>query len=287
MSGARFLTKFAFAALVIVATAIGGFSLDQAKAETGKSVAGFAGDLHVDDGGEGGVPVVFIHSFAGDISHWAAQLEHLRKTRRAVAIDARGHGKSDAPKDGDYLVDSQANDIAAVADALKLERFVLVGHSMGGSSAIAYASAHPDRVAGLVLAGAAGKLPDEEAKKIVGALQANFTKVYDEYWNKLLTGARPAVRDRLNQGKKTIPDDAALTIIKAIFAYDPVAAPKTYPGPKLAIVTPSADTPTDLHHLVEGLPHLLIKGTSHWMQMDKPDEFNRILDEFLSQKIEK
>jgi pimeloyl-ACP methyl ester carboxylesterase len=60
--------------------------------------------------------------------HWTAQLAHLRKTRRAVALDLCGHGHSASPAGDDYAVESLAGDIAAVADVLKLQRFVLVAH---------------------------------------------------------------------------------------------------------------------------------------------------------------
>jgi len=50
--------------------------------------------LNVDSRGTGGTPVLFVHSFAGDVTHWSAQLEHLASTRRAVAFDLSGHGCS-------------------------------------------------------------------------------------------------------------------------------------------------------------------------------------------------
>jgi len=247
-----------------------------------QTIEGPAGKLNVDDGGTGGLPVVFLHSFAGDTSHWSDQLSHLRETRRAIAIDLRGHGKSDAPANGDYSVEAMAGDVDAVVNNLGLTRFVLVGHSLGGSTAIAYAAAHPDKVAGLVLASAAGKVPGDQAEKIIAAMTADFDKVYGDYWNKLLVGAKPDVLQKLNAGKSAMKPDAALAIIKAIFAFDPVAALNKYPGPKLAIVTPQNNTPADLHVLVKNLPHKEITGTSHWLHMDKPEEFNVILDEFLN-----
>ena len=140
-------------------------------------IAGPAGSLHVDDGGWGGVPVVLLHSFAGSTRHWASQLDHLRDDRRAIAFDLRGHGESDAPSDGDYTAEALALDVAAVVDTLKLKRFVLVGHSMGGSAAIAYANAHPDRVAGLVLAGTPGRTPPEQAQQTIAAIEANYDTV--------------------------------------------------------------------------------------------------------------
>ena len=106
-------------------------------------IKGEEGYIFVDDGGSGNLPVVFTHSFGGDVSHWANQLTHFRETRRAVALDFRGHGKSDASPNSHYTAEALANDIVAVVDGLDLDKFVLVGHSMGGSAAIAYADSHP------------------------------------------------------------------------------------------------------------------------------------------------
>lgn len=71
-----------------------------------------------------------------------------------------------------------------------------------------------------------------------------------------------------------------MTIIKMLFAYDPLPALEKYPGPKLAIITANGDTPEALHQQAK-LPHQMIGGTSHWTHMDKPEEFNRVLDAFL------
>src|SRR5690349_8502589 len=67
-----------------------------------RALEGPSGAIFVDDGGDGGLPVVFLHSFGGSSNHWASQLDHLRHHRRALAIDLRGHGKSARPKNLDY-----------------------------------------------------------------------------------------------------------------------------------------------------------------------------------------
>jgi pimeloyl-ACP methyl ester carboxylesterase len=247
-----------------------------------KSIPGPAGSIRVDDSGTGALPVVFVHSYAGSSAHWSAQLAHLRVTRRAVALELRGHGESTAPANNDYAIASLAADIAAVADGLGLKRFVLVGHSLGGAAAIAYAGAQPDRVAGLVVAGTPGKLPADQAKQIWSTLEADFDKVTQGYWDKLLAGARPEVRTQVLDDMRRVPKDASLAIIKATLNYDPLPALRRYPGPKLAVFTPHSDQPYDLHHAVPGIGHRRIDGTSHWMHMDKPDEFNRVLDAFLA-----
>ena len=245
-------------------------------------VTGPAGRLHVDDGGTGGLPVVFVHSYAGSGAHWAAQLAHLRPTRRAVALDLRGHGRSEAPASGNYAVDSLAADIAAVVDALGLERFVLVGHSMGGAAAVAYAGAHPERVAGLVLVGTPGRSAPEQARQVMGALETDYDKTMGTYWQSLLTGARPEVAARIESEMKSVPREASLAIIQAIFDYDPAPALKLYPGPKLLVDTSHDESPGALHNLAPEIPRQVVTGTSHWPQLDKPDELNRILDEFLA-----
>jgi pimeloyl-ACP methyl ester carboxylesterase len=97
-----------------------------------------------------------------------------------------------------------------------------------------------------------------------------------------LTGAKPDVRAQIEREMKTISKDASLKIIRAAFEFDPVPALQRYPGPKLVLFTSSGDTPNDLQNLVPSVPHRRIESTSHWMQMDAPEEFNQMLDAFLA-----
>jgi pimeloyl-ACP methyl ester carboxylesterase len=247
-------------------------------------IQGSAGGLLVDDGGRGDeVPVVFVHSFGGNSGHWSSQLLHLRQTRRAVAFDLRAHGRSAAPRGDDYAVESFAKDIAAVVDGLNLERFVLVGHSLGGAASTAYVGEHPEAVAGLVLIGTPGKAPPEMGTKIMAAMESQYEKVSQDYWHKLLTGAQPAVRTRILSEMMSVPQDASLSIIRGVFAYDPLPSLGRYPGPKLIISSAAEDQAGSLQQQAPTIPHKTIAGSSHWMQLDKPAEFNAILDAFLSE----
>ena len=243
---------------------------------------GEAGRLHVDDGGNGGLPLLFVHSYAGTSSNWSAQLAYFRPMRRAAAFDLRGHGRSDAPKSGDYTVPSLAADIASVADGLHLQRFVLIGHSMGGTAAIAYAGAHPDRVAGLVLVGTPGQSSPEQAKQIMDAMRADYDKVSEGYWKKLFYDAQPSTENQIRTEMKRVPREASLAIFGAVFAYDPLPALRAYPGAKLLVDTPHGEGPSSLHVQAPEIPERVITQTSHWPQMDKPDDFNRILADFLA-----
>lgn len=242
--------------------------------------------LNVDDGGSGGLPVIFIHSLAGNTSHWSAQLEHLRMVRRAVAFDLRGHGNSESPKDGDFKIESLASDIDVVADELGLKRFVLVGHSSGGTVAITYAGSHPEKVAGLFLADPSGdvrKVPGELANQLISALESDsYSRAIEDYYGMLLVGSQPAVREKVLQDLRNTPRETVIGIFKSSLWHDPLTPLQLYKGPKLSVVTTLNDAPFSLHNLDPDLPHILVTGTGHWLQMDKPEEFNQILDDFLA-----
>jgi len=102
---------------------------------------------------DGSPPVLLLHAWAGSRRSFAAMLPLLARDARAVAVDLRGHGDADKPATG-YDLGTLAADVIAVLDALDMPRAVLVGASSGGYIAQQVAVTAPDRVAGLVLAGA-------------------------------------------------------------------------------------------------------------------------------------
>jgi pimeloyl-ACP methyl ester carboxylesterase len=252
-----------------------------------RRVAGPVGKLTVDDGGSGDA-VVFVHSIAGNTRHWSGQLEHLRKTRRAVALDLRGHGRSEAPGDGEYSMEAQAEDVGAVADGLGLERFALVGHSMGAGVALAYAGAHPERVSHLLVADPIGdgtQTPEAEVRPFLEALDSPaYAETIEGYWSSI-AGSDGAVLERLLRDLRETPRDTIVHGLHAVMAFDPKPALARFRGPTLAVITPANDFPYSMHRLGAGLPHRVIAGTGHWLQIERPEEFNRILERFLEGRM--
>jgi pimeloyl-ACP methyl ester carboxylesterase len=258
-------------------------SRHHAERAVSRVIPGPAGRLAVDDGGAG-APVVFVHSLAGTSGHWSAQLEHLRRSRRAVAFDLRGHGRSEAPRNGDYAITAVAADIGAVAGALGLERFALVGHSMGGGVALAYAGAHPKRVARLLLLDPIGdgtQIPAAEMQPLLDALDSPaYQETIEGYWD-TIAGPNVAVRERLLADLRATPRKTVVEGFKAVPRFDPTPHLACFRGPVLAVVTPSNDYPFSIHRLKGGPPHRVVEGTGHWIQLDRPAECSRILDQFL------
>lgn len=109
--------------------------------------------------GDDGLSVVLIHGTAGAINWWDELIPRISPHRRVVALDLLGYGGSAKPG-SDYSIDTQAALVAQVLSKIGISRAVVVGHSMGGSVAVALTAAAPDLVAGLVLIDTS---PDREA----------------------------------------------------------------------------------------------------------------------------
>src|SRR5262245_16594799 len=107
------------------------------------------GAISFEDAGVG-LPVVLLHAFPLSAAMWAEPQKTLAVRHRVIAIDARGFGKSDLTS-GPLTMERIADDAAAVMDHLGLARAVIVGCSMGGYAAFAFARRHAARLRGLVL----------------------------------------------------------------------------------------------------------------------------------------
>ncbi len=101
--------------------------------------------------------VVFLHGYGGQARQWKNQLDEFSISERVLAIDLRGHGKSDKPY-GNYSMVQIVEDLEMALDELAVEtKFHLVGHSFGGAIATEYAVAHPERIDQLILIATAGE----------------------------------------------------------------------------------------------------------------------------------
>jgi len=102
--------------------------------------------------GEAGAPaIVALHGLRSFAYTWEPVALTLAGRFRIIALDQRGRGMSDWDPSRQYYTASYVRDVEALVDHLRLKRFVILGHSMGGANAFVYASRHPARVSGLVI----------------------------------------------------------------------------------------------------------------------------------------
>ncbi|WP_318617675.1 2-succinyl-6-hydroxy-2,4-cyclohexadiene-1-carboxylate synthase [Sporosarcina sp. YIM B06819] len=147
-------------------------------------------DIHVAMNGDDSLPtVVLLHGFTGSTVTWQEVTELFEGKFRTVAIDLTGHGKTAAPEDiARYSMTQQVEDLEALFDKLSLERFALLGYSMGGRVALAYAVQYPRRLSSLILESASPGLTTAKER-------ANRKAADNRLADKILADGLPAFVD--------------------------------------------------------------------------------------------
>src|SRR5687768_14977927 len=148
--------------------------------------------LHVTHAGSG-PPVVLLHGFTGSSASWATFAKALDRFS-TIAIDLPGHGRSSAPSDpARYALPRFADDLAAVLDALHVDRAAVLGYSLGARAALHFALAHPVRVSALILESASPGIDDpaERAERaaldaaLADAIERDGIRAFVDRWEQL------------------------------------------------------------------------------------------------------
>jgi pimeloyl-ACP methyl ester carboxylesterase len=123
-------------------------------------------------------PLVLLHGITGHARTWDHLALALQPGSRVIALNQRGHGDSQWAPGGDYSVGAMAADVERLADHLGLNRFLLLGLSMGGRVAIALAGTHPERVERLVIVDIGPDIAPagmERVRSMIGTAPERFT----------------------------------------------------------------------------------------------------------------
>ncbi len=109
--------------------------------------------LYYEEHGQG-LPLVFVHEFAGEVRSWDPQVRFFSRRYRTIAFNARGYPPSDVPDDAKAYSQQQAtDDIRGLLDALRIDKAHICGLSMGGYAALHFGLTYPERALSLVVAG--------------------------------------------------------------------------------------------------------------------------------------
>lgn len=102
-------------------------------------------------GDPAGLPIVLLHGLRSYAATWEPVAELLAAHHRLIALDHRGRGESAWDPDRQYYTPNYVDDLEGLVAYLSLQRFILVGHSMGGTNALVYTHRHPEQVSALVI----------------------------------------------------------------------------------------------------------------------------------------
>jgi len=123
------------------------------------------------DTGGAGVPIVLLHPNTGTVAIWEPQISAFAQAGyRVVAFDRRGWGKSTADPAGGSEPGSIADDLHALAEHLKLDKFHLLGVAGGGFIALDYAAWHPERVRSLIVGASTGAIEDKDVADFIARI---------------------------------------------------------------------------------------------------------------------
>jgi len=242
---------------------------------------------YVEAGGGDLTPIVFLHGVGSDKSVWHPQLEHFGRTRRAIAFDYPGYGYSDPAPEGTTR-DDYAEAIHSAMHALAVERAHVCGLSLGGVVAIALCDAVPNHCASLILADTFAVHPEGRAiyeRNLAGT--RDIPAMAEARVDVLLAQpADPAVRREVVETMSRI-DPATYRIgAEAVWLADQRDRAGEVRVPTLVLVgDKDLVTPVDLSsELVDLIPDArmqVIRGAGHLGNLEKPAEFNAVVDEFL------
>ncbi len=241
--------------------------------------------LGYEEAGAGDPPLLLIHGWGTDRGVFGPLMRATSAAHRVVAVDLRGHGESDAPRQ-DYSVEALADDVAWIAATLGLNRPVLIGHSMGGLVALELASRGDVR--GLVLLESPVAAPPAMAAALQPALARLETEAYQATASAMLDmmlGANfdAAERARMIAYVRSLPQHILARTLRASVAYDSRTAAGRVRCPALYVgtSTPYADIP----QLQALCPHLVtgqLPGCGHYFPLEAPDRLSPMIARFLA-----
>jgi len=263
-------------------------------------------------------PLVFLYGLVCSKEHWTHQLNYFKPNYRTIWSDYRGHHNSDFPNDAKSIVRRQfVEDILTVLDHRKIDRAVLLGHSLGVQVALEFFKQYPDRVQALILAnGTAGNacesilntnitdmILDPTIK--VGNLFPNaFEWAYDKLGHHplltpltekllLLTGFHPTLIDPKevkNYAKvaASFSWDILSRLLSDMRSFDGLSwiheihVPTLILGGKQDLIVPPKNQEI-MHQLIPNSRLVLVPSGSHCPQMDRPGYVNQAIAEFLEE----
>lgn len=227
-----------------------------------------------------GAPLALVHDWACDAGIWEAMLPALRKTRRVVALDLPGHGRSSAPTGDGIRAEHWEQAVLAMLDHARLDRVVLAGHGLGGLAARMVAARCPARVAGVALFNGSMFLPPPgdgarsrwEADMLAMAdlfAGPDAQRQTVQYVNAQHSPQTPSsTREAVLRRALATPSAVRLETMRAFLSLAGKRMAPTIP-PVLAVYTRNEDTPANLDALLrEAHPRLVthvVSGAGHYV----------------------
>jgi pimeloyl-ACP methyl ester carboxylesterase len=248
--------------------------------------------LHYRATGNGAISIIFIHGWLGNTHWWDSQEKFLKEKYHIVSMDLGGHGKSDKTR-AQYTAEQYVDDIRTIIHQTGNSRIILVGHSMSGAYALTAALDQPNVIA-VILVDTLKDLDENfTPEQVEEMLFTHYRKDFNAAVKALLpqflfTENTPTrVKDQLLEEFAQNDGEFAIKALKPLFEMDIRAIATQIKIPVRAINSDAQPTQIDHNRkYLKDFNYKIISGTGHYPMLEKPDEFNSLLDETLEELTE-
>lgn len=260
--------------------------------------------LYYEEAGDG-TPMVLVHEFAGDYRSFEPQMRHFARRYRCIAYNARGYPPSEVPEAvASYSQDLARDDILAVLDGLSIERAHIVGVSMGSLAALHFGLHYPDRALSLTLGGCgygAERSQREQfqsesasfAARIEAQGMAAVAKEYGsgptrvQFENKDPRGYAEFLAQLAEHSTRGSANTLRGVQMQRPSVYDLEQALAACKVPTLIMAgdedDPCLEASLYLKRSIPSAGFALLPNTGHALNLEEPDLFNRLVDDFVHQ----
>lgn len=250
---------------------------------------------YIDEGNINSPAIIFIHGFPLSKMMWEKQIELLKNNYHVIAYDIRGHGNTDTGNDN-FSIDLFVNDLLSLMDALKIDKTILCGLSMGGYIALKAIEKFPERFNGLVLCDTTCSADTPEGKekriKTIETIKENGIEKYAEESLKKLFAPESFSKhlDEIALIREMILNTTTQSLYKTLHALaertETCTSLHKIEVPVLIIVGNLDElTPPEvalmMHEKIEGSIFHILENAGHLSNLENSEQFNNKISEFL------
>lgn len=231
--------------------------------------------------------LVLVHCWTCNVDFWKDSYNAF-PNYRVIAMDLPGHGKSDKPKI-DYSIEYFARSVDAVMKKAGVKKAVFAGHSMGTPIIRRYYELYPEKTLGLILVDGAllSFGPRADVEKFFEPLFKDYKNGAPAFIDGMLPTVSPDLKSFIRSSMLATPDYVGSSAMKLMLD-DAYATHGKINVPVLAVMAPSPFWPKDLEAQYKAIApdtdFQMWTGVSHFLQMEKPTEFNELIRVFIVKK---
>ena len=246
--------------------------------------------------GKGDVTLVFVHGWSCDSRYWRCQIPYFAKNYQVVTIDIAGHGHSSQGREI-YSLEGFGQDVKAVVEKIDAKKVILIGHSMGDGVIGQAAILMPERVIGLIgvdtLQNVEDSMSKEEFTKFVDGFKRNFKGQVEAFVEPMLPEeVNPELKRWIIDDMSSAPPNVAIsTFEQYVIKYDNKGMAKLYSQIKIPVRCVNADlwptNPEANRKYIASYDVVFMKNAGHFIMLERPDEFNKLLNRSIKEIIRK